>query len=467
MSPFEQRNPSEALEYLTTSCRSSFSRLTTVHINLVPGKVLRYFLGYLDSIENIKICHHYLPRYPVPGDMFEICSRAIGKTLKSMTLELHPFRHGLSDLKLLGSAEHFPQLSHVSWPLDFSHDWADFREIIELLSSSHWKFHNTSSRGFVLHSESFQDYDRLPEGLAHYLPILDSFNPGLPTTVDINWTHGYAGTTDPGQRLQDMASIRSFIVDKLGEYPHKRILYQSEDPPTIAAPEACPALNGLAPAITSLELHAHDKRLSPAAAATDQAAREVMLNVRSRWTAWLQDFLPRCTRLAEFKFQSNSAIFDGFWPVQIELMNLCHVLGDLCQASKLRKLEFHIASLPRGVKAKEGYEVFDPAGYEYVAEGPNTAQEKHARSQLSPAIAQLLFLTAGGMGNLTHLTLRGLRIRTAADKAWLTSVIPSYLPNLESLRVSGKYQYTETDEQAADSLFYRKTKDTRKMSGTE
>ncbi|RPB02624.1 hypothetical protein L873DRAFT_1802088 [Choiromyces venosus 120613-1] len=451
ISPFEDRNPSEVLEYLTKSCRESFSRLKTVRINLAPGKVLKYFLGHLDTVEHVKICYHYLMRHAVPGNLFEIISKTLGSKLKSLTLELPPFGHGFSDLQLLGSQEHFPKLQSVTWPLDFSDDSHDFQEIVQLCSTSHWKFHNSGTRGFVLHAESLQNYEAIPEGLAHYVPILDSFANAHPTTIDVNWASGFSGPTDPQQRLQDITRVKSLLVDQLPTYKHKRLLYQCEEPPTLAAAGSIDTFNELADVLTSLELRLFDKKFSPAQAPSEDSIAKAMAEIHRAWTSWLVNFLSRATNLSTFKNWNNgAAVFSYFRPVHLEIMHLASTLQTLCQEHSLRRLELDLSSLPHKVRAKPNFSAFDPRRYEYEVAGG-----EYVRSAVSSGVAQLLFLTgeSGAMGNLEVLHLRELKIRTRGDREWLAT-LPAKLPKLREIKIEGKYYYSSEDEkEGGDSLF--------------
>ncbi|KAG0641967.1 hypothetical protein HOY80DRAFT_952393 [Tuber brumale] len=452
MSPFEDRNPSEVLEYLTKFCRGSFGRLKTVRISPAPGNVLKHLLGHLDSVEHVKICYHYLMRYAVPGNLFEIISKELGSKLKSLTLELPPFGHGFSDLQLLGSREHFPQLQSVAWPLGFPDDLQDFQEMVQLLSTSHWKFNNSGTRGLILHAGSLQNYEAIPEGLAHYVPILDSFANGHPTTIDVNWATGFSGPTDSQQRLRNITHVKSLLADQLSTYKHKRLLYQGQEPPTLTAPSSTDVFNELAEVLTSLELHFFGKRFSPEQASSEDAISKAMAEIHRAWTSWLVDFLSRATNLSAFKnWDNGAAILSHFHPVHLEIIHLASTLQTLCQNHSLRRLELNLSSLPHNVRAKPNFSVFDPRGYEYEVPG----RGEYVRSGLSSGVAQMLFLTeeGGAMGKLEVLHLRELRVRTKMDREWL-AMLPVKLHGLKEMRVKGKYYYSSEDEKkGGDSLF--------------
>jgi len=456
-SSFEDRSPSEVLQYLTKSSRESFGRLKTVRISPTPGRVLEYFFGHLDSVEHVKICYHYLMCYAVPGNLFEIISKRLGSKLKSLTLEIPPFGHGFSGLQLLGSKEHFPQLQSVTWPLDFSDDLQDFQEIIQLCSTSHWKFYNSGTGGPVLHAETLQNYEAMPEGVAHYVPILDSFASDHPTTIDVNWATGFSGPADPQERLQDITRVKSLLADQLLTYKHKRLLYQCEEPPTLAAPGSTEVFNELAEILTSLELRLFGKKFSPAQAQSEGSIAKAMVDIHRAWAGWFVGFLSRATNLSTFKNWNNgAAVFSYFRPVHLEIMHLASTLQVLCQDHNLRKLELNLSSLPRNVRAKPNFSVFDPHGYEY--EAPDGGE--YVRSSVSSGVAQILFLTKGGegegggaMGKLEVLHLSELRVRTRMDREWL-AMLPAKLPGLKEMKIEGKYYYSSEDEKEGDgSLF--------------
>jgi len=459
MSPFEDRSPSEVLQYLTKSSRESLGRLKTVRINMAPGRVLEYFLGHLDSVEHVKICYHYLMHYAVPGNLFEIISKTLGSKLKSLTLEIPPFGHGFSDSQLLGSKEHFPQLQSVTWPLGFSDDWQDLRGIIQLCTTSHWKFFNSAAGGPILRGEALQNYEAVPEGLAHCVPIMDSLANGHPTTIDVNWATGFSGPAAQQQRLQDITRIKSLLADQLSTYQHKRLLYQCEEPPTLAAAGSTEIFSELAEVLTSLELRLFDKKFSPAQTPSEDSVAKAMAEIHRAWASWLVGFLSRATNLSTFKNWNNSpAVLPYFRPVHLEILHLASTLQVLCRDYSLRRLELNLGSLPRNIRAKPNFSTFDPHGYEYEVPGGG----EYVRSGVSSGVAQMLFLTEGGegggggvMGKLEVLHLSELRVRTRMDREWL-AMLPLKLPGLREMKVEGKYYYSSEDEKEGDgSLFFK------------